>query len=177
MRKVYILLLAALGASAQWHAAAIGLPPASNRVALTWSSLGSGAQYSVQSSTNLRTWTTATNTTATSVNLAFVGDQVRTFRVSASNVPLPSVTLAWDPSVPATNVVGYTLYYGVGSRNYTNLVDVGLATTGVISNLVTGTTYYFAVTSHSSDGLESDFSTEVVWQAQSLLGVRIQRLP
>jgi hypothetical protein len=47
----------------------------------------------------------------------------------------------------------------------------------VISNLVTGTTYYFAVTSHSSDGLESDFSTEVVWQAQSLLGVRIQRLP
>src|ERR1035438_6471723 len=72
MRINYILLLAALGVTGAWRAAAVVVPPSTNRVALTWGSLGSGTQYYVQSSTDLRTWTAATNTTATSVSLAFV---------------------------------------------------------------------------------------------------------
>ena len=99
------------------------------------------------------------------------------FRLSASNAPSQSVTLGWDPSIPATDVAGYTIYYGVSPRSYTNLVDVGLETTGVVPNLVAGAAYYFAVTSHTSSDMESDFSSEIVWQSQSSLGLRIQPLP
>jgi hypothetical protein len=177
MRIAFILLLTALGAIGQVLPASVPVPLVTNRVALTWGSLGLGTQYHLQTSTDLRTWTAATNTTATSVSLAFVGGQMRSFRLAVSNVPPPSVTLAWDPIVPATNVAGYTVYYGVSPRNYTNAVEVGLATTGVVSNLVAGTTYYFAVTSYSPNGLESDYSSEVVWQAQSPMALKIQRLP
>ena len=110
------------------------------------------------------TWTTATNTTATNVSLTFYGIESRTFRLAASNAPPQSATLAWDPSVPSTNVAGYFIYYGGVTGIYTNRVDVGLATTGTVSNLVAGTTYYFATTAYTSTGLESDFSEEAVWQ-------------
>ena len=84
-------------------------------------------------------------------------------------------TLAWDPSAPSTDVAGYFIYYGVSTRSYTNRVDVGLGTNGVVSNLVAGTTYYFAMTAYTSSGLESDFSNEAVWQ--SPLRLKIQRSP
>ena len=170
-----ILLLAALGASGQWRAAAVVVPPATDRVALTWESLGSGTRYYVQTSTNLLTWTAATNTTATNVSLAFPAGQARIFRLSVSNAPPQSATLAWDPS-PGTNVIAnYNLYYGVASAPYTNVVAAGTNTTMSISNLVAGTTYYFAATAVDTSGLESDYSTEV----SARIGVRlkIQRLP
>ena len=172
-----ISLFAVLGAAGQWSATAVVVPPATDRVALTWNSLGSGTRYYVQTSTNLPTWTAATNTTATNVSLAFTAGQARMFRLSVSNAPPPSVTLAWDPSAPATDVAGYFIYYGAGTRNYTNLVDVGLGTNGVVSNLVAGTTYYFAMTAYTSSGLESDYSSEVTWQGQNSPRLKIQRLP
>ena len=171
------LLLAALGASGQWRAAAVIVPPTTDRVALTWESLGSGTRYYVQTSTNLLTWTAATNTTVTNVSLAFIGNKARMFRLSVSNAPPPSVTLAWDPS-PDPTVAGYSIYYGASTGSYTNLANVGLGTNGVVSNLLAGTTYYFAVTAHTAFGLESDFSNEAVWLAgRSPLQLRIQRLP
>jgi hypothetical protein len=86
-----------------------------------------------------------------------------------------TVTLAWGPSVPSTNVAGYFIYYGVSTGSYTSQVDVGLGTNGVVSNLVAGTTYYVATTAYSASGLQSDFSNEVVWQSPLQMG--IQRLP
>jgi hypothetical protein len=71
-----------------------------------------------------------------------------------------SVTLGWNPS-PGTNIVGYNIYYGVASGVYTNVVPVGNVTNGVVNNLVSGATYYFAATSLSSLGLESVYSTEI----------------
>jgi Fibronectin type III domain len=76
----------------------------------------------------------------------------------------PQVTLAWDPSVSPA-VAGYRLYYGVSSRTYTNVIDVGNATSGTVSNLVDSTRYFFAVTSYDVAGLESDFSDEVLYIA------------
>ena len=73
---------------------------------------------------------------------------------------LQSVSLAWGPS-PDSTVVGYKMYYGVASRTYTNLVDVGNATSGRIPGLVEGTTYYFAATAYDQPGVESEFSNEV----------------
>jgi hypothetical protein len=175
MRMLQILLLAALGASGQWRVAAVVVPPATNRVALTWGSLGPGTRYYVQTSTNLLTWTAATNTAATNVSLAFIGDTARKFRLSASNVPPQSVTLAWDPS-PGTNAIAnYNLYYGIASATYTNVVAAGTNTTVSISNLVAGATYYFAATAVDTSGLESDYSSEAVWKCP--LRLKIHRLP
>ena len=60
-------------------------------------------------------------------------------------------------------MVGYRVYYGVASRTYTNMVDVGAATNVTISGLVEGKTYYFAATAYNILGLESDYSDEVVY--------------
>jgi Divergent InlB B-repeat domain/Fibronectin type III domain/Bacterial Ig domain len=78
---------------------------------------------------------------------------------SFSSLATQSVTIAWDPS-PDTNVVGYKIYYGVVSRTYTNVIDVGASTSATISNLVEGTTYYFAATAYNVLGMESAFSGE-----------------
>jgi hypothetical protein len=177
MRISFILLIAALGACGQWRAAAGVVPPATNQTVLTWGSLGLGTQYYVQTSTDLLTWTAATNTTATNVSLAFTGDNARVFRLSASNAPPQSATLAWDAGAPSAGVAGYFLYYGTASRSYSNRVDLGLATSAVVTNLAVGTTYYFATTAYTSAGLESDFSNEAVWALQNPPQLRIRLLP
>ena len=176
MRIIHMLLLAALSASGQWRAVAVVVPPAAtNRVVLTWGSLGSGARYYVQTSTNLVTWTAATNTIGTNVNLTFTGNKSRTFRLWASNAPPQSATLAWNPSVSSNQVAGYFVYHGGATRSYTNRFDVGLATSAVVTNLAAGMAYYFAITAYMSSGLESDYSNEAEWQCP--LRLRIQRLP
>ena len=72
-----------------------------------------------------------------------------------------TVTLAWDAS-PGTNVIAnYNVYYGVASATYTNVAAAGTNLTVSISNLVEGTTYFFAATAVDTSGLESDYSTEV----------------
>jgi hypothetical protein len=171
----WAFLLAVLGASAPWRATAVVVPPATNRVVLTWGSLGPGTRYYVQTSTNLLTWTTATNTVATNVSLTFIGDKARMFRLSASNVAPQSVRLAWDPSPGTNTIANYNVYYGVASATHTNVVGAGTNTTVSISNLINGTTYYFAATAVDTFGLESDYSTEV--SARIAVRLRIQRLP
>jgi sulfur relay (sulfurtransferase) complex TusBCD TusD component (DsrE family) len=80
-----------------------------------------------------------------------------------SAIAASSVTLAWDPS-PGTDVItNYNLYYGAASATYTNVVPAGTNTTVTISNLVGGTTYYFAATAVDTNGLESVYSTEVAY--------------
>jgi hypothetical protein len=170
-----VLLLSALGLSGQWRAMAFVVPPATNQVALTWDSLGSGTQYYVQTSTDLLTWTAATNTTATNVSLTLTGDKARTFRLWASNAPPQSVTLAWDPSLGTNLIANYNVYYGVASASYTDKVAAGANTAISFSNLVAGNTYYFVATAVDTFGLESDYSIEAVWQCP--LRLKIQRSP
>jgi hypothetical protein len=175
MRILKVLLLATLGASGAWRAPAVVVPPATNGVVLAWNSLGPGTRYYVQTSTNMLKWTTATNTSATNASLTLTGDKTRGFRLWASNAPPQRVKFAWEPGASSTYVVGYFIYYGQSPRSYTSRVDAGLATSGVVSNLVAGTTYYFAATAYTASGSESDFSNEAVWQ--SVLGLAIQWLP
>ena len=80
--------------------------------------------------------------------------------------PPASVTLAWDAPTNA-DVVGYTLYWGVATRSYTNTLKLPNVTTGTISNLALGTTYFFAATVSDSLGLESDLSNEVTYTTKS----------
>lgn len=71
-----------------------------------------------------------------------------------------SLTLAWNPS-SSPSVVGYFRYYGSSSGNYTNKLYLGNVTTATIPGLVTGQTYYFAVTAYDSSGSESALSPEI----------------
>jgi len=69
-----------------------------------------------------------------------------------------SVILAWDP---AANAAGYRLYSGTTSHVYTQQIDVGNVTSTLVSNLIDGQTYFFAVTAYDATGLESPFSSEI----------------
>jgi hypothetical protein len=73
-----------------------------------------------------------------------------------------SVTLAWDPS-PTPTVVGYTVQYGTNSGQYSEFLLLGIETTATVPELREGVTYYFVVTAHTEEGLESDPSNELVY--------------
>jgi len=75
-----------------------------------------------------------------------------------------SVTLAWDPS-PDPSVVGYKVYYGTASENYSSSVLITNGTSVQITGLVVGTTYYFSATTLNNAGLESGFSGELTYRA------------
>jgi hypothetical protein len=163
---------------------AVVMPPGT-QVVLSWPSLGSGTTYYVQTSTDLLTWATAAITTATSVTMSLQGNTMCVFRLVASNASPQSatlacnaspqsVTLAWNPSV-STGVIGYYLYYGTATGNYTEQIDAGLATSAVVNGLQAGATYYFATTGYDSVGDQSACSNEVVWHCPLLLN--IQQLP
>lgn len=74
-----------------------------------------------------------------------------------------SVTLAWNTST-STSVAGYHVYQGGVTGTYTNTVNAGNTTNTTLSGLVAGATYYFAVTDYDSNGLESPYSNEVIYQ-------------
>ena len=71
-----------------------------------------------------------------------------------------SVTLAWNPSTNPI-VAGFNIYYGGQSRIYTNEINAGANASLSISNLLNGSTYYFAATTYSAAGAESALSSEV----------------
>lgn len=96
--------------------------------------------------------------------LAGVADLCNGQLVTRQDAPPGSVGLAWDPS-PSAEVVGYNIYYGVGSGVYTNVVKLGNVTNATVSGLVRGVTYFFAATAVARDGLESEFSNEVSYTA------------
>jgi hypothetical protein len=70
------------------------------------------------------------------------------------------VSLAWDRNTE-TDLAGYIVYYGTGSRVYNWFIDVGNATTCTLTGLADGSTYYFAATAYDSSGFESTYSGEV----------------
>lgn len=71
-----------------------------------------------------------------------------------------SLTVEWNQSQD-TNAVGYKIYYGTASHNYTNVIAVGNVTSTLISGMIPRTTYYFAATTYVADGAESAYSSEV----------------
>jgi len=73
--------------------------------------------------------------------------------------------LSWDPN-NEPDLAGYKVYYGTESGVYTNAIAVGLTDTPTapqytVSNLNSGTTYFFSTTSIDSASSESGFSNEV----------------
>lgn len=70
------------------------------------------------------------------------------------------VTLMWDPN-SESDLVGYRIYYGIASRSYDNVIDVGNTETCTVTGLIPEVTYYFAATAYNTSELESDYSNEI----------------
>jgi Fibronectin type III domain len=75
------------------------------------------------------------------------------------------VSLSWNADAvttnSATNTTGYTLHTGLSSGNYTQTQNAGSATAATVSQLSSGTTYYFVVTAYNAAGVQSAASAEV----------------
>ena len=71
-----------------------------------------------------------------------------------------AVDLGWDRN-PSPGVVGYRLFYGPWSRVYTNAIDTGGGT--VVRGIPVSARTFFSVVAHDADGMESDFSDELVF--------------
>lgn len=62
-----------------------------------------------------------------------------------------AIGLAWLAS-PTAGVIGYRVLYGTDSLNLTNSIDVGNVNSTIISGLLSGQTYYFAVIALTANG-------------------------
>ncbi len=96
--------------------------------------------------------------------------------VAADALPPAKVTVAWEPS-PSSEVVGYNLYFGTAPRAYNQVLSTGPYTNCVVTNLIRGTTYYFAATALDRYGLESDFSEELIYVPPLLAVMSLARTP
>ncbi len=93
----------------------------------------------------------------------FLGTLLGVFIVSllpAAVLASQNVVLVWQPS-PDADVVGYNVYYGTDSGNYTALINLDNVTLTAIDGLADGVTYYFVVTATDAFGDESAPSPEV----------------
>jgi hypothetical protein len=80
-----------------------------------------------------------------------------------------SVTLSWSApttyidGTPLVGLAGFRVHYGTASGQYSQVLAIANAsvTSVVLEGLGSGYTWYFAVTAFSSDGAESEYSTEV----------------
>lgn len=73
---------------------------------------------------------------------------------------LAVLIISWDPNAES-DLMGYKVYYGLSSRKYDTVIDVGNITSYEMNNLAEGIRYYFAATAYDSAGNESAFSEEV----------------
>lgn len=101
-------------------------------------------------------------------SLAGCGGGGETGSSSSSGPGAGIVSLSWSPVVlnvddsVCTDLAGYRLYYSQSSpvtKGNSVMVDVGNTTSTDIGGLVSGTTYYFRVSSYDKSGLESDLSS------------------
>ncbi len=94
-----------------------------------------------------------------STNVSFTNLPAVFIRGICSNLT-GSVSLAWPPSTNL-NVAGYSVYYGVASHTYSNVLQVGNVTSATISNLTAGWVYYFAIDTYGPSGKQSPYSNEL----------------
>ena len=77
---------------------------------------------------------------------------------------LLAFSISWDAS-PDPSVIGYRVYYGTASGNYTTTLSVGTATSVVIPDPPAGVAYYAVVTACDAASIESLPSAEASYIA------------
>lgn len=87
---------------------------------------------------------------------------VTVFFISSSFVLAAQLKLAWNANAES-DLAGYKVYYGTGSRTYGSPINVGNVTTYTLTGLIAGQTYYIAVTAFDTavPVNESGYSNEV----------------
>jgi hypothetical protein len=83
------------------------------------------------------------------------------------------VTVAWDPN-PEPEVAGYKIYYGTSPGSYTSSIDVGRATSAVISGLQDGVTYFFSAVAYDDSNNESGFSNEIAYAVSATASAGVE---
>lgn len=91
----------------------------------------------------------------------FVGSSLLSLLLQPSVLANQDVTLTWNPSKDSS-AVGYKLYFGLESYNYTTWVDVGNVTQATVALPDGISTFFFAATTYDRNGNESDFSDETM---------------
>jgi len=84
----------------------------------------------------------------------------------AAMVHAQQVTLAWDAS-PSPEVTAYRIYFGTNAGNYSFVTNASLVLTQTVLLPHSGR-WFFAATAKDANGLESDFSNMVQWEAKPL---------
>ena len=96
----------------------------------------------------------------TSTRLAVFLSLLFSLLVTTRSASADVIHLTWDPN-PEPAVVGYVVHIATQAGNYTQHVDVGLATTWTFSNAAAGQQYCFALTAYAAGPVESAPSNEV----------------
>lgn len=78
----------------------------------------------------------------------------------AADVAAPAVSLTWTPN-PEANIAGYKLHFGTGSGDYGIVVDVGAVPGVPLPPMISGQTYYIALSAYDAEGRESPLSEEL----------------
>lgn len=81
-------------------------------------------------------------------------------------MPSPKTTglvASWsaNPGNAPGEITNYVVYWGTSSSNYVGSANAGTNLSAQVVGLAWNTTYYVAVTAQSTNGTESDYSTEV----------------
>ena len=140
---------------------------------ITWTASDNATWLTLSPSTG-----TATAAVTTSVNLAGLAAGTHNATISvavagSSNTPqsIPvsltvtantatSATLTWTANTES-DLAGYKIYSGTQSGVYGTPISVGKVTSHVLTNLMNGTTYFFAITAYDTAGNESLHSPEL----------------
>jgi|GEM_PF-2930799 len=83
---------------------------------------------------------------------------------SGATISNLTATLAWNPN-SEPDLDSYVVHYGLRPGAYFRATPVGKATSATLSLPLASVTYYFALTARNSEGLESAFSKEVIYEA------------
>ena len=120
-----------------------------------------GTSFTLNSSTSpLSIGTYRVDVTAFTANGARAGSATTTVTVAA----LDAVTLMWNANTD-TGLAGYKLYTGTASGVYGTPATLGMVTTTTVPTLLSGVTYYFALTAFNTAGMESSKSAEISYKA------------
>ena len=130
--------------------------PETMNMLLSWQSISNVSYYEIKTSYDLKSWTSLGQTTNTGFLATTVANNNQQFYYVVGYLTGSNgvVNLAWDNM--QDDVIGYHLYYGL-----TNVLGTWQSSTTnqiTVSDLQIGSTYYFAVTSVNSIGLESQDS-------------------
>ena len=72
-----------------------------------------------------------------------------------------TIEIDWTDAEPASDVVGYRVYYGTSSGNYSQSVNVGNTTSTTLTGLANCTDWYAAVKAYNGAGESPEFSNEI----------------